>query len=494
MSNENLKPNQKFVGANCIRLHFEDITKNHKGITLIALIITIIVMMILVAVSVTVALDGGLFGTAKDAASKTQIEAEKEMLLSAVVGAIGTDAKVDLEKIQLPDGFVEIKKGTYKSSKGNVFTVSENGEIINGTNGIIQVPNEELTEELKTAINEGKVNKVVKEIKDGKELQAVIPAGFDVSTKNGENTISGGLVIFDEDGNEFVWVPCTTDENNTSGLVKYAKDTQYNDGTTATKENSYKNYSGWTDESINVDSVSKYGGFYVGRYEAGIPSDAPFYTNADGTTYIRADEIRNTTSYIPVSKPNNPIWNQISQANAKIVSEAMYSSSESVESSLIDSYAWDTIVNWMESKNPGIAMDSTNYGNFLNSSLSITNGLYAVYRYDYTSKGWYSWPSKYTKGTIEIPAREQSGVVPLYELATGSTDDTKVLNVYDMAGNMWEWTTESREYNEETVYIVYRGGRFWNDGSQFPISSRLGNCTTSTTEFDIGFRVVLYIK
>ena len=69
--------------------------KGNKGITLIALVITIIVMMILVAVSVTVALDGGLFGTAKDAASKTQIEAEKEMLLSAVVGAIGVDGKIE---------------------------------------------------------------------------------------------------------------------------------------------------------------------------------------------------------------------------------------------------------------------------------------------------------------------------------------------------------------------------------------------------------------
>ena len=75
------------------------------------------------------------------------------------------------------------------------------------------------------------IKTVLKEIKDGTELQAVIPAGFKVSTEDGENTISGGLVIIDADGNEFVWVPCTTNENDTSGLIKYAQDKRYNDGT-----------------------------------------------------------------------------------------------------------------------------------------------------------------------------------------------------------------------------------------------------------------------
>ena len=105
--------------------------RENKGITLVALIITIIVMMILVAVSVTVALDGGLFNTAKKAASETQARAEEEMLLSAVVGAIGRDGRVDLGKIQLPVGFTG-ENGIYTSSNGNVFQVLENGEIVQG--------------------------------------------------------------------------------------------------------------------------------------------------------------------------------------------------------------------------------------------------------------------------------------------------------------------------------------------------------------------------
>ena len=471
--------------------------KQNKGITLIALIITIIIMMILVAVSVTVALNGGLFDTAKKAGSQTQLKAEEELLLSAVVGAIGTDAKVDLGKLQLPDGFKVVGDKMYESPSGNAFLIGENGEIKNisrenDTNGVIEVAYEELTEELKTAMDEGKITKVLKEVKYGIEMQAVIPAGFNVSTKNGENTISGGLVISDADGNEFVWVPCTIDENDISGLTIYKKDTQYNDGTIASMQKAYTNYNDWKDDGVNSESVSKYKGFYVGRYEAGIPSSAPFFVNTDGAEYIT--EGRNTTEYIPVSKPNNISWNCISQRNAKTVSKNMYSDSTSVESSLIDSYAWCTILNWMESKNSGIALDSTEYGNYPNNAISLNNGLYVESIYDYTSATWISMKSKYKKGSIEIPVRSTEGETSLYEIATGSTDDTKVLNIYDMAGNVQEWTTEYGYHDNESygvTYAVNRGGDYRNC---LPISWCDGYGWNGYSADNLGFRVVLYIK
>ena len=479
--------------------------KENKGITLIALIITIIVMMILVAVSVTVALDGGLFGTAKDAASKTQIEAEKEILLSAVVGAIGTDARVDFSKVQLPDGFTG-ENGVYESSSGNRFAVTENGEINQVTfiykekieglgTGVTLVPYVELTGELKTAADLGKISAVLKETKDGVEYQAVIPAGFEVSIKDGEDTISGGLVVSDANENEFVWVPCTTDESNTTGLIKYAKDISYNDGTKIWKSYLYMNYKDWTDENMNIDSVSKYGGFYVGRYEAGIPNNAPFYANADGDVYITQG--RNTTEYIPVSKRNNPSWNYISQVNAKIVSENMYRNSISVESSLIDSYAWDTTVNWMESKKTGIAMNSINHGNYSDSDIYVLNGLYAELHYIPETFAIKEFPTEYKKGTLEITPASINEELTIYELATGATEDTKILNIYDMAGNMWEWTTEVGNHGAEidtTQYCVIRGGRMGLAGNDFPISFRHGQPTVQDVTHWHGFRVVLYVK
>ena len=102
MKNKKVKLNQGTKGTNCVCLHMEEDTKNtpktslnltshlslltsNKGITLIALIITIIVMLILVGVTINVALQGGLFTTAKEAVKQTQITQVKEMVISDIL-------------------------------------------------------------------------------------------------------------------------------------------------------------------------------------------------------------------------------------------------------------------------------------------------------------------------------------------------------------------------------------------------------------------------
>ena len=116
------KSNAKPVGAGLV-------SAQNKGITLIALIIAIIVMLILVGVTINVALNGGLFEKADEATKQTQIQAEKEELLSAVVAAIGNDGK--LGTIKTPKGW-EFSNGTYISPKKNKFTVDANGRITEG--------------------------------------------------------------------------------------------------------------------------------------------------------------------------------------------------------------------------------------------------------------------------------------------------------------------------------------------------------------------------
>ena len=109
--------------------------RTEKGITLIALIITIIVMLILVGVSVTVALNGGLFTTAQKATAKTQLELDKEQLLEMAIGAIGDDGKVNLSKldeyIAATNGKFTGSNGVYTSEDGNKFRVSGNGSVMN---------------------------------------------------------------------------------------------------------------------------------------------------------------------------------------------------------------------------------------------------------------------------------------------------------------------------------------------------------------------------
>ncbi len=105
--------------------------KTKSGITLIALIITIIVMLILVGVTLSVALNGGLISRAQEAKTGTQYEKDKEMLYSSVVGAVNDKTEVDFNKLNenLPNGFTKADDGGYTSKSGNTFYVSKNGNI-----------------------------------------------------------------------------------------------------------------------------------------------------------------------------------------------------------------------------------------------------------------------------------------------------------------------------------------------------------------------------
>ena len=114
--------------------------KKEEGLTLIALIITIIVMLILVAVTINLAINGGLFENAKNSKDKTQIEADKEELHTFVIGAYAKTGAFDGEnfKINLENSgwtvepIIENEKTvgyTSKRMKGNVFTVDKVGNI-----------------------------------------------------------------------------------------------------------------------------------------------------------------------------------------------------------------------------------------------------------------------------------------------------------------------------------------------------------------------------
>lgn len=354
----------------------------------------------------------------------------------------------------------------------------------------------------------GKIRMIIQEIND-ESLRTVIPNGFYYVT----GAPSTGLVISDKfgdddnnskGGNQFVWVPC--EGTNTASYEKTNDESIKNKFGLASSwarysSNSinYNEYKDWTDYGGDQKSVQKYGGFYVARYEAGVPKNATFYSNTDGAKYISEKSIIED-DYKPVSKKNNQVWNQIYQKTAIILSERMYKESEAVKSQLIDSYAWDTILDWMTKEIPTIGDDSTGYGNYYNSGIKFTNSLYAIHQY---GNDWIA-ASTYKKG---------NGIATAYtELATGVTIASscnvknKIKNIYDMAGNVWEWTTEvgnhssewellTKEQAENALYAVIRGGSFYEKGFRYQVSFRHGYNTISTGRgIDAGFRVVLYIK
>ena len=323
-----------------------------------------------------------------------------------------------------------------------------------------------------------------------------IPAGFkpvdtetsswgDGTTAPTEEAVNAGLVIEDEDGNQFVWIP--VDGTNLK-YEKHTYETTSVEDTVLTADTGngnwptyyYRNYSDWTDDGGNSVSVAKYGGFYVARYEAGVPEDESFYASEDGDTYYT--DSKNVTTYIPVSKQGVPVWNYISQENALEVSSKMYNTS-SVKSSLIDSYAWDTITQWLSNSNYDVT-DSRTYGNYYDVSFTF-NGLYATHIYESSST---SVVSTYSKGEKTKATNERT------ETATGVSERNKTNNIYDFAGNMWEWTTEVGLHGESTTeYAVLRGGCF-SDDIHAPVSTRSGYYSTDSSGFSWGFRVVLYLN
>ena len=416
------------------------------------------------------------------------------------------------------DGWVcATNKNNYHiSTSGTVNVTGESEKNMAVINGLTEYENCSLLKESNT-----KIRKVyTEENTDGTKYIAVIPNGFYYV----EGKISTGLVISDAlgdnkqneaHGNQFVWVPCeaTIDGEKYNTKLKYEKtddaETKYGlasqwyannyDG----KQYQYTNEkynSDWTDNGGNYESVVKYGGFYVARYEAGLSNE---FLLQYGDTYVTSG--KNTSEYIPVSKKGRHVWNLISQENAEKASKKMYNGNSYVESSLIDSYAWDTIVEWMRVNNIGTYNTSINYGNYIDSTFSINNWYVKLKKVN-TSY------AKVITPTIETPLAsirrsydnvgDESPTDWYVVLSTGCTDQTMKLNISDMAGNLWEWTTETGYHGADatatpkpTKYAVLRGGSFYNYGGHRPVTYRNGDYGTSLGgDFYIGFRVVLYIN
>ena len=378
--------------------------KDTKGITLIALVITIIVLLILAGVSI-VALSGqnGILTKAQEAKTKTELAAiEEARALTQIEAATNTNGT------------------TYEGVK--------------------------------------------------------IPSGFAVSQVEGENSIDNGLVIIDTNGNEFVWIPC--DENTYKSRDTNWAQSGYVD--------SSKQWSDTQATETGLNSVKANGGFYIARYEAGIPENATgIYANTDNATY---NTDRNVPTYTPVSKPNLQAWNFISQINSKIVAEKMITNS-TAKSYLVDSFAWNAVCRKINSKDSSKSLaDSTKWGNYYNNTTTAydkLNTLFAVHTY--TDK----WTIATNYQKRQVTGAPDTSTGKRLELATGSSEDFKAYNVYDIAGNMWEWTTETA--NKDSGYAVRRGGGFYNSGSGGPAVCSYGSNGVGDYDIHVGFRVALYL-
>lgn len=283
--------------------------------------------------------------------------------------------------------------------------------------------------------------------------KAYIPAGFKISKLSSLNTINKGLVIKnDTTQDEYVWIDvpdnvlanARTLEEIEKALKDYTKDYReegyddiYEDGfinltngdATANSKLIYNNL-----KNNMLQSIKQNGGFYIGRYEASKGSDNKAQSQRD-------------------KKP----WYNITVANAQIAANAV--STNDYTTSLMFGIQWDLVCKFLEETGSKtideISKDSSEWGNYMNSSFEYNNGL---------------------NKEAETQTR----------CNTGASKRNLSLNIYDLAGNESEFTLE-RNGN----YCVLRGGAYQKNGNEEPMAIRTkGNITDNFADF--GFRVTLF--
>ena len=303
----------------------------------------------------------------------------------------------------------------------------------------------------------------------------VIPVGFktvDTTTAKWgeEDAWNHGLVIADGSGNEFVWVPVD------GSSVKYEKwCTQGIEWNNSSISNDILP-SGVSDE---IYQITKYNGFYIARYEAGIPADLKSAINPSDTSWSGM-QVARSVSGIPVSKKNQVPWNWIDYTNAKANAEKMYNNTN-VQSGLLTGTMWDTTLRWLISTNViteyAATSDSKTWGNYYNAPVTKVT--------EYSEDDGATWlkTNSQTKGT---------GWKDTWVLKTGHSDYTKRNNIYDLAGNLWEWTNE-----KYSSYHVGRGGGYNEsyviNGHYTPAAYR-SYLNYANGIRQSGYRVALYIK
>ena len=377
--------------------------KFNQGITLVALVVTIVVLLILSSVSLNLVLgDNGIIVKAKEAAETTAAAQEKEamernLLEKELENSLSTPAVEPTDGVKIPTGFYYVG-----GTKASGIVISDN--------------------------------------------------------KNDKNKYRNQKVVgTDLLGNQYVWIPCTTDSSSSD--LQYARtewgvEVDGDDNSRAIKDeltltDASVTYSDAdTANGINADvskeivaqikaekaSVAQYGGYYIGRYEVGRNSD---------TAVVKY----NQTPYASIT------WSTAYGLAKKIITNS------EVNSYLCSSYAWDTAVNFIQNNST-----AKNYA----TSIEGFNG------------NWNPQAVKDPSGNVIKPAGTSQ------QLNTGLT--TQFCNIFDMGGNEAEFTTELNPGTSETV--VVRGGVYRNDS---PAGYRWDS-VSGFAHITYGFRATLFLK
>ena len=495
---------------------------NKKGITLIALVVTVVVLIILAGVSINAVLgDNGIIKKANQAASVTKEAEVKEAINRTILEFYLTNDYETLEdflKAKAEDGSIDsvtknadgtltVKKGNYSVTVENKTNSSGGGGSGGSTGGETQTP-EITVGEIKvvadstgtgsaitdansvylgntlyitfshsitggttvvdktipyavtkngtytftvTGTVNGKsytknVSVEVNQFKDVYEYMQTntkvtysdgdvwIPEGFKIA-KDSASTVQGGVVIEDKDLNQFVWVPVAT-------LADYKRTWYTGDG-------SFSSYSEALPEDEKT-SVERYKGFYIGRYEAG---------DKESTVAKTLRSSNDVTKTVTI-KANQAPYNNVRRTQAVSLAEGFATKQGyKAKTKLVSSYAWDTTIAFLQKVNSDYG-SSSEEGNYNDKTFSYTD----------------------ITGASQTKASNSQVLVP-----TGQT--TPVCNIYDMGGNVWEWTTES--CSDTSSPYARRGGYYDSFFATYPAGFRDGYSDRANDI--IGFRLTLFM-
>ena len=424
--------------------------KKNKGITLVALVVTIVVLLILAGVSINLVLgDNGIITKAKEAETKSAEARENDL---------------------------------------------------KGMNSLI----EQMESTLNESENGGKTEP---------ETVPYLPSDdfhYDTST-----SVDTGLVIQDASGNEYVWVvvpkslynntnynsnnakkpSSSTDYANIEYCLQqytatYKNGIDYSDTYEADPENVgwFENETAYNNlKNSMLKSVYENGGFYVGRYEAGI--DTATGTNRTSNTDKNSESKYIMPSTAPVTKADAYPYTYVTRTQAQNLASNVNSGTKT--SSLMFGVQWDLVLAFMSKDTAKITStdvltkNSATIGNHYDSGFELSRGQYATAA-DLTK--WYKINENDSYGAVVNKKKTGDTHKPPVLITTGATEYSKVMNIYDVDGNVGEWTLEKTSHTYGPC--VWRGGYYHSTGSDAPAAYRYDYRTDNSSP--VGFRVSLF--